>query len=153
MFWGSTHFFLSIFLSREVFFPAKKSFHSWSVLLLQLNTNISFPFLPSGMLRRCGLWIGICFSWSTLQAKFMTHDSASMSWLDTAREMEKASTHWASENELHLNDVLLFCSKKEHSREKEQKCSIQKNDWNGTGRYAYFCLHMGEYTTKQCLQL
>lgn len=111
------------FLLKEVFFPAKNSgcfFFFLSRLLLsslasaEHSKNISFPFLPSGMLRRCDLWIGICFSWPTFPAKFMTHASASSSWLDTAREMEKASARQASKNELHLNDVLLFCRKKEH---------------------------------------
>lgn len=110
--------FSQSFLLRKVFFPAKNS-DFFRLLLCPLasaehSKHISFPFLPSGMLRRCDLWIGICFSWPIFAAKFMTHASASATWLDTAREMEKASTRWASKNELHLNDVLLFCSKKEH---------------------------------------
>lgn len=107
------------FLLKEVFFPVKNSGVFFQLLLHSLasaehSKHISFPFLPSGMLRRCDLWIGICFSWPIFAAKFMTHASASSSWLDMAREMEKASTRWASKNALHLNDVLLFCRKKEH---------------------------------------
>lgn len=123
--WGLT--FLKVFFWKRFSFLLRIQIF-FQLLLCSFasaehSKHISFPFLPSGMLRRCDLWIGICFSWPIFAAKFMIHASASSSWLDMAREMEKASTRWASKNELHLNDVLLFCRKKEHLA-----CTVGKKD-------------------------